>query len=362
MLPISSTDLLFLVFLAAYGVLYFTFVSNIWYLQRNRQKATTEDKPSVSILIPARNEAENLQRLLPSLLEQRYPKLEIIVYNDASTDETAGVLTSFASPRLTALHGNGPPPGWLGKVYALFQASRHATGEVFLFLDADTDLRDSGALARMISMYQNLPPKSVLTALPLYKSRGLALVSLLPFVLLTTLPWWLVRPIPFASLGMLNGQCWMIEASAYRRLEPHKMVANEVLEDVMIARYLKKNGITPALVNLKKELTVHMYSSFSEAWRGFRKNVYLLLSGHPVGFILLHSLFVFTFLFAPSTSIAFLAALFLLKALTDSTTGLLSWRTLLAPVGFLGAAILQWDSAWHHWTGRIAWKDRSVSP
>lgn len=356
----SFADAVFLVFVAAYGSLFLILLGNVWYLSRHRAQAQPLTR-SVSILIPARNEAENLQRLLPSLLEQTYSPVEIIVYNDASTDGTAEILTSFASPQLHVLQGDGPPPGWLGKSHALFQATREATGDVFLFLDADAELQDADALARILAIYEGSPSGTVLTALPRFAGGGHFLVSLLPFVLLTTLPWFLVRRLRLASLGMLNGQCWLIDAASYRRLEPHQEAAAEVLEDVMIARYLKRQGLTPALANLQDELTIHMYSTLGEAWRGFRKNVYLLLGGHPVGFVALHGLFVCTFVVAPVFSLGFWISLLLLKLITDWMTGMVGWHTILTPFNFLVAAVLHWDSAFHHWTKRVAWKGRTVS-
>src|SRR5690606_31674351 len=136
--------------------------------------------------------------------------------------------------RLRVLHGDGPPPGWVGKVHALYQATRHARGDVYLFLDADARLSDPGALARLAARFTALPPDSVMTGLTRLVGGARLLVSLVPSAVLGQLPWALVRPVRAASLGALNGQCWMIDAAAYHRHEPHRHLPAEVLEDVLI--------------------------------------------------------------------------------------------------------------------------------
>jgi glycosyltransferase involved in cell wall biosynthesis len=89
----------------------------------------------VSIIVPARNEARNLPRLLPTLLSQAYPDFEVLVVDDASTDETAA-LAARAGARV--LSTSGPPPGWTGKCNACWQGAQAARGEWLLFVDADT--------------------------------------------------------------------------------------------------------------------------------------------------------------------------------------------------------------------------------
>lgn len=119
-----------LVFLSAlHLLLWIVLLANWRYLQKHaRFKPAGDAWPFVSVLVPARNEAANLSRLLPSLLGQDYPKLELIVYDDASEDATPVILRRYSSdPRLRVLRGEGVPPGWVGKVHALTRLHvRHA--------------------------------------------------------------------------------------------------------------------------------------------------------------------------------------------------------------------------------------------
>ena len=343
-----------------HAFIWLTLLGNLWYLRRHRRRASLDTAPRLSVCIPARNEAANLRRLLPSLLQQSYPDLEVLVWDDGSTDATWDVLTSVEDDRLRAFQGDGPPPGWLGKVHALYQLTRRATGDRFLFLDADVDLSDADAVRRLVERFEALPDDAVASGLPHYSGAALLLVSLVPSAILTGLPWPLVRPLRSASIGALNGQCWMIDADAYHAHEPHEHVRTEVLEDVEIGRYLKTQGLTPVLLDVRHEITVFMYDSFGEAWRGFRKNAYLILGGSPVAFVGLYAFFALTWVLAPLVSPYFLLSILGLKGVTDRLGRLPLHLTLLAPVSYLMGSTLQADSAVHHWTNRVSWKGRRV--
>lgn len=340
------------------------FAANLRYLRlrssaRGRLREDTS-YPFVSVVIPARNEATNLRRLLPSLFRQAYPHFEVIVYDDGSDDGTSDVLRELAEPRLTALRGEGPPPGWIGKVHALFQATRGAAGEVYLFLDADAELLDPGALGRLVDHHEAMPQPGVLTVLPQYRGGGLLLVSVLPYAILAGLPWPLVRRLPSRNLGALNGQCWMISAALYRQYEPHRTVAREVLEDVMIGRYLKSAGVIPTLVDARDAIAIYMYGSLGEAWAGFRKNAYLLLGGKITPFVPLFLFFLMVYTLAPLFGWGPLAMVYLGKLLSDRKSGMPIWVSLFAPLSYAIASIVQVDSALAHLRGNVTWKGRTV--
>lgn len=334
-------------------------------LRRGDRAALPAAPPRLSVLVPARNEEYNLERLLPSLLAQDYPDAEFIVVDDASTDGTRAVLERFAAAdgRLVVVPGGGPPPGWVGKVHALYQATRRASGEVFLFLDADAALTDPGALWRLAERFAACGPGAALTGLPRYLDRGGAalLTSLVPFAILAALPLPLVPRTRAPGLGALNGQVWMLAADDYRRLEPHAAHPDEVLEDVMIGRFLKREGVRLHLVDLSGELAVRMYGSFGEAWQGFRKNAYLLAGGGRVlPFLLFFSLYAAVWVVAPWLGWPLLAMTYAVKGLIDAWGRMPLWVTLLAPLTLALGALLQLDSALAHARGTVAWKGRRV--
>ncbi|MFP4227628.1 MAG: glycosyltransferase [Salinivenus sp.] len=344
-----------LVHLSTWGIL----LANLVYLRRSPSGPPSE-QPSLSVCIPARNEAENLQRLLPSLLQQSYPNLEIHVWDDGSDDDTWHVLQSVEDDRLHRHRGTGPPTGWLGKVHALYQCAQRATGERYLFLDADAALVDPDALQRLMDRHEARDER-VTTGLPHLRGGASLLVSLVPYAMLTGLPWPLVRHTALPSLSALNGQCWIIDAELYHAHEPHRAVKNNILEDVAIGRYLKEKGHPPALLDAQRDVAVYMYRDFGEAWRGFRKNAYLLLGGRPSSFTAMWTGFLLVWIVSPLLSPWFLASLYGLKAVTDRINGVASGVTLLAPVSFVLGIVLQLDSALHHWFNRVTWKGRTVS-
>jgi glycosyltransferase involved in cell wall biosynthesis len=343
------------------------FAANLLYLRRaRRERATPEHWPRVSVLIPARNEEANLQRLLPTLQRQDYPDFEVLVYDDGSDDATGVVIEESGGP-VRGLRGDGPPPGWVGKVHALYQTTRDADGEVYLFLDADAALRDERALRRLVEQFLAVNRKAgdaggVMTGLPRLRGGGSLLTSLVPFAMMTALPLALVPRTASRSLASLNGQCWLIRAEMYHRHEPHAAHADEVLEDVKIGRFLKGRGMRLALRDLQDDLDVWMYRSLSEAWAGFRKNAYLLQGGTPLRFVVAQAIFWGVFVLPPLVSPWFLVTLYTLKAGSD-TFGRFPLRVrLLAPLSLLLGGLLPLDSAVSHWTGRVQWKGRSVGP
>lgn len=338
--------------------LWVTLLVNLGYLRRTTEtQAVTA--PALTVCIPARNEANNLRRLLPSLLRQEYPSLEIVVWDDGSDDGTWEVLQSIDDPRLRPFRGGSVPDGWIGKVHALYQCTRRATGACYLFLDADAELTGRDALRTLVTQHERAG-SGLTTGLPRLRGAAALLVSLVPYALLTGLPWPLVPRTSLPALSALNGQCWLIDADLYHTHEPHEQVRNAVLEDVAIGRYLKRQGHPPVLQDVQAQVSVYMYDSFGAAWAGFRKNAYLLLGGAPLAFVGTYSYFLLTWLLAPLLSPWFLLSLYGLKSTTDRANRVSLSTSLLAPLSFLLGLLLQLDSAVHHWADRVTWKGRPV--
>lgn len=358
------------VVLAIHAGVLLTLGVNLVYMARVRRRPLPTALPRVSVLVPARNEEANLAVLLPSLLRQRGVAFEVVVVDDASEDGTWDVLQRHADDRLVAVRGSGPPPGWVGKVHALYQAAEHASGDVFVFLDADAQLRDDGALARLVGRWAaNGGAGTALTGLPRYLDRGPAalLTSLVPFAVLAALPVPLVPRTASPSLSALNGQVWLLGGDDYRRLAPHEAQRGEVLEDVMIGRYLKRRGVRLHFEDLGGDVAVRMYGSFGEAWRGFRKNAYLLAGGGPVAFSAFFVLYTLSWVvpsvlwLGGSAGLVALATLMGIKLAIDRAGRFPLWVSLLGPATLALGAVLQLDSAAAHARGRVAWKGRSVA-
>lgn len=353
-------------FQAALGALHAgmwaTLLTNRLVLRRTARRNRSARLPRLSVLVPARNEEAHLPRLLASLWAQDHPAFEVIVYDDGSTDATPDLLAAQTDPRLRVLRGEGPPAGWVGKCYALFQATRYASGEAFLFLDADVELRHAGALRAMAERFAALPGRALLTGFPYYgHSGGLLLVPLVVDSMLIGLPWALVPRVRLRPLAALNGQVWMVRADEYRALEPHRLHRGDVLEDVEIGRSFRMAGVIPHLAALHEDVSVRMYATTAEAWRGFTKNAYLLFGGSPARFAATWAFYTATFVATPLLSRRLMASAVGLKLVADTSAGLSPLLALGAWPSYAGGSAVALASARAFRKGTVTWKGRDVA-
>ena len=241
-------------------------------------------KPMVSILVPARNEEDVIERCVRSLVQQDYEPLEILVLDDQSHDKTATIvqgiideLPAEQKQRLRLLQGEALPSGWVGKNYACYQLAQQATGDYLLFTDADT-IHAPGVAQATLS-YMSHFKLQLLTALPehIMESIGERLIlPLLQFTILTYLPIALVYKRRETSLSIGNGQFLCFDRSAYEAIGGHTAVKERILEDMHLARNIKKVGYRMMLVDGQGMLQCQMYHSLQEVWEGFSKNLFAL--------------------------------------------------------------------------------------
>jgi len=240
------------------------------------------EKPCVSVLIPARNEEGNIGNLLSDLLLQDYPNLEILVFNDQSTDTTANIIDDFSSRHtiIKRFDSIGLPKGWLGKNFACHSLSVQARGRYYLFLDADVRLRPQ-AITKAVAILQR-QKVALLSVFPVQEMRSAGermTVPVMNFILLSLLPLILVRRSRFATLAAANGQFMMFDAHAYQALLPHEKLKASKVEDIEIARLLKRRRFSVACVMGSGDICCRMYHSYNEAIMGFAKNVRSFFGG-----------------------------------------------------------------------------------
>lgn len=358
--PVSVVDWMAVIAAGFLLLMLVNTLANVIYLRRQRRVTADGPLPSVAVLVPARNEERNMGRLVDSVLSQDYPSVSLHVYDDQSDDRTPEILAAYDDSRLRVVRGEGPPPGWMGKVHALYQLTRGVQEDVFLFLDADTELTDPNALRRMLTRFQGMD-LDVGTGVTGLKGGGTILVSLIGSIILSAMPWWVGKRIPASSMAGVNGQCWMARSHVYRTYEPHDHVRGQVLEDIHIGRYFHRMGIRPVLMDVQKEVLVHMYANLEEAWAGFRKNAYDIAGGSPAGFVIGLTVYVTGLLVLPVLFPVLLLPMYGIKYVTDRFLSVPLWVTLAAPVSWLlGAAVLV-HSAWANWTGTNEWKGRVLT-
>lgn len=233
-------------------------------------------RPRVSLLVPARDEAETLPATLPTWIAQRPD--ELLVLDDASTDATPRILAAAEGVRV--LRGTPLPPGWSGKNWACHQLARAASGDVLVFTDADVAW-SPGALARIVDELE-ATGAGLLTVWPRQSCRTLGerlIVPLVDLLLLANLPHPLVRRLPFAGLAGANGQLMAWRREAYVRVGGHAALPAEVLEDVRLAQRAKRLGVPLALRLGGPWLRTRMYRGWSAVVAGFGKNVLAAAGG-----------------------------------------------------------------------------------
>jgi chlorobactene glucosyltransferase len=241
--------------------------------------------PTVSILLPARDEARGIAACVGSLLPQRYPQFELLVLDDQSTDATPDILHALAAadPRLSPLAGQPLPPGWLGKHWACQQLFEQAHGELLLFTDADT-IHQPQALRQAVAalLAEKADLVSVLPRQELGSWGERLVVPLLPWSLATFYPQRLTRrllgfpliPDRFSTaLTMAVGQFMLFRREAYVRAGGHAAVRAHAADDIALARALPGHGERCCLLDAGELVTCRMYHGFDEASQGLSKNL-----------------------------------------------------------------------------------------
>ena len=275
-------------FIWYYGVLLFwllpacIFIINVITWRRYSQPQDSH-VVSVSVLIPARNEENCIQKCVESVSRSTYNIAEIIVYNDQSTDRTQEILEKCQEtiPKLKILNGVDLPKGWAGKNHACHQLYNASKGEILLFLDADTSLFPNGLEQIVNTMNRNGLKSDLLSCLPKQKmiSFGEKLVMpLLHITLLSWLPLILVRLSSFVSCTAAIGQVIAIRRCTYVETGGFESIKNSLLDDIDLAKLCKSQNHKICFIDGHDIAECRMYKSLYEIWNGFTKNIFVGLN------------------------------------------------------------------------------------
>ena len=247
--------------------------------------------PSVSIVVPARNEERNLPRLLTSLSALDYPDYEIVVVDDGSTDRTAAIAREFAeraSAPFRVLSAPRPEPGWTGKNAACAYGAGAARGQWLLFTDADTEHeRSSLRMAIRTARAHRIGALSFFTR---QECRSFWERLLLPFAYQQYFSG--VRATRLGGAtgpALANGQYFLISRTAYDESGGHRAVRGSLIDDVALATTLKRAGFPPLPCRGEELVSVRMYHSLRELVEGFTKNSFQFLREQraSAGFVVL---------------------------------------------------------------------------
>ncbi|GAA4599885.1 hypothetical protein BJY16_003248 [Actinoplanes octamycinicus] len=246
--------------------------ANALLLRRPRRDAATGER--VAVLLPLRDEAARVAPCLRSLLAQRgVPELTVHVLDDGSTDGTADVVRAVAGDRVR-LHTGAPlPAGWRGKPHACQQlADLAGEADVLVFVDADVVLA-ADAVAGAVDLLRG-SRAGLLSPYPKIVGSGRLVQPLLQWSWLTFLPLRGMERSPRPSLAAAGGQWLVLDRSAYRRAGGHAAVRTEILEDIALARAVKRSGGRIALADGSRLATCRMYDSWRELADGYGKSLW----------------------------------------------------------------------------------------
>jgi glycosyltransferase involved in cell wall biosynthesis len=230
--------------------------------------------PTVSIIVPARNEEASLGRCLHSLVAQREVTFEIILVDDESSDRTREIAESFSDVRV--IGAARLRDGWTGKNNAVFTGASEARGAWLLFTDADT-VHSSGSLARALAEAQR-HDASLLSYSPEQEVHGFWEKAVMPVIFAELAAAYRPSEVSDSSLpaAAANGQYLLISREAYDAVGGHVSVAASLLEDVDLALAVKASGREIYFRYGGGAVRTRMYRNFAQLREGWTKNLALL--------------------------------------------------------------------------------------
>jgi glycosyltransferase involved in cell wall biosynthesis len=342
-------------------------------------------RPRVSIIAPMRNEARNVEDWLACARAQDPCVIEIIVSDDASEDATAAIAQSAAraDPRVLLVRG-APPRGWVGKTAAADRGARAASGEWFLFSDADMRMAPETVAAAIDASLEYGGDACSLTAtLECDDLMEAIIMPAMAAVVMSGHPLVLVHDVR-SPVGLVWGGFVLIKREAYWRVGGHASVRGEIAEDRALAERLKGFGYAVRLLDGHDLVRVRMYRGLTEMWEGWRKNVYEGTRRNPfaatIFIVAAIAMFVIPLpalaalgmtalrrpLVRSERALAVWCALnaasnVVVRALRDRAIGAKTWSAVAAPVAGAFIASVMAASMWRSLSGLgQVWKGRTI--
>lgn len=258
----------------------------VFLLLRMRDKTSLSEYPAsvpaetplVSVIVPARNEARNIEACVRSILAGKWTNLEVIVVDDQSSDGTGDIARKIAAEdsRVRVIGNPGLPEGWIGKQWACHNGQIEASGKYLLFTDADT----------------RHGPELLARSLSAMRKRNADLFTVAGAQTMETFWERLLQPHVFGILlarfgdlnrvnasddpmdKIANGQFMLMRSDTYDRAGGHEAVRTHVAEDLRLAQEWTKLGFSVQIVEAFDYMSTRMYAGFGEIWRGWGKNIW----------------------------------------------------------------------------------------
>jgi len=345
------------------------------------------EAPQLTVIVPARDEANNIGRCVYSLLTQDYPaqRLNVIVVDDRSTDDTAAIVRGIAAdhPQLSLVLSPPLPPRWTGKSHACWIGARAAAlrTEWLCFIDADV----WGESALLSSAVRAAVGRELdlLSLTPRQHLKSFAERLILPcgLILLSFVQDLAQAQARSSSQVTATGQFFLVRRACYDAVGGHAAVSSAICEDLEFARRLKESGRTVLLMDGEDAVSTRMYTGWRTLWPGLAKNLIDTLGGRSATLIL--AAIAVTLAWAAvaipvDDAVACLthvpgAWMALVPALLASAAAfglhiaaarhfrIPFYYGLLFPLGYTVGAVMALDSVRRRLSGRVTWKGRTYS-
>lgn len=361
------------------SVMLLILLGNLWLSHRARSHKLPVVTPRVSILVPARNEENTIKACIRSLLAQNYPDFEVLVLDDQSTDHTPEILQQLAGEdvRLRVLKGSATPDGMAGKNWACTQLAQMAGGDLLCFTDADTVHQPF--MLRCVVAAMLGEKADLMTGFPrqVVKSWGERfLVPFFSWASLNFVPLGLGYLMRSTMLSIAVGQLMIFRKVAYEQVGGHQALGISFLDDVVLARRIKKAGLRWRVLSIANLVSCRMYRSSRRAYEGLTKSLF-----GAFGYRVLPYLFSILWLISMTWVPLVVVVLWLLgrAPLADLVVllvciglGLLTWLiayveikvpvwlAMLYPFTILANALVMLRSLVFTLSGKLHWKDRPL--
>lgn len=346
---------------------------------RGDRPAQGGTSPVVSVCIPARNEESNIEACVRSVLASVDVPVEVLVYDDQSTDATPRILARLVAEdsRVRVVPTQPLPEGWNGKQWGCERMGHAARGAWVLFTDADVRF-EPDCVARTLARAESLGA-DLLSTVPRQVTGSWAehaVIPLISFVLLSYLPMGRMRATTSPAASGACGQFILARRDAWIGSGGHAAFRASMHDGIKMPRAFRSAGFRTDLFDGTDLVSCRMYRGCGQVWRGFAKNAYEGLGSMALLLFVtvLHGCavvlpWVTLALWLAGASMAswvpWIAALTIVAGFAQRIVLAKrfshSWASVaLHPVGIFMLTVIQWHSLWLHLTGRRAWKGRTA--
>jgi glycosyltransferase involved in cell wall biosynthesis len=340
---------------------------NLLTLKAASPETDTVINKKIAILIPFRNEINNVNQSLDCALSQRnLQQFKVFALDDFSTDETGKEIAARAD--VHKVSAQKLPNDWLGKLWACWQlaeaAEKDFAPDYLVFLDADVRLKVNA----VSSAIATAPNWDFISPYPKQLTKGFIpfiFQPLLQWSWLSSVPLWLAHKFKIKSMIVANGQFFIVKKSAYFAVGGHSSIKNKVLDDLQLARQLSQNGFVGGVIEGSRISSCLMYDNSKALFNGYRKSLWAAfgsIAGSFIAFLILALTGVINF-FALETHSSFknAAVLIIISRIFSAVKTNSDLRSVVFhPIAVIVLLYLLTSSWTGKFRGTLTWRDRAI--